>query len=403
MEVWHTVKNGEKFGAVVEQSHLDWSKVMARKDDLIGKFVGGKPGYLEKMGVDYVAGEAKFVPEDTVRVGDDEYTADRFLIGVGSKPNMPSIPGIEFAGTNRDLLQLKKLPKSMVLIGGGVISLEFANIYNTAGVDVTILHRGDVLLRTQDHESSKVIEDILVQDGITVLKNAEMKEIQKTNGTYRVHYQQDGQEKDIHTDLVVMNVGRNPDVNNLGLDQAGVEYGYDGIEVNDYLQTKNERIYAGGDCIGGLMLTPIAAVEAKVAMRNAFQGNHETVDYSLVPLVVFTSPPVASVGKTEQELQKDNIDYRKVDLPMTHNGTTILLGEVKGYAKILYAADSGQILGFHMVGIHADDIVHQLAIAMKAKFTVQQFGDVIQVHPTVSEAIIELSREAAKDFRQQKS
>lgn len=150
------------------------------------------------------------------------------------------------------------------------------------------------------------------------------------------------------------------------------------------------------------MLTPKAAYDGKVAVRNAFLGNKEKVDYTLVPHAIFTSPPVASIGMTEDEARKKGVAFGTTKVPFTHNGTTILLGEEKGYAKILYEKQTGRLIGFHMVGVHADDIVHELAIAMRANMTIHELADVIQVHPTVSEAMIELAMEGAKHLLDQK-
>lgn len=402
IDVWNTINRGEEFGASVQNAKLDWPQVMARKDELIGKFVGGKKPYLKKMGVDYIEGEARFTSPETIQVGDQEYAAERFLIGTGSVPRLPAIEGIEWAKTNRDLLNLNPLPKSMVLVGGGVISLEFAHIYNSVGVDVTILQRGDVLLRTQDRETSDIIQAISEEKGIRVETGVNVQSIAKESEHYVVHYQQGDHTEQIVTHFVAMNVGRVPNVSGLDLEKANVEYDEKGISVNAYLQTSNERIYAGGDCIGGLMLTPKAAYDGKVAVRNAFLGNKEKVDYTLVPHAIFTSPPVASIGMTEDEARKKGVAFGTTKVPFTHNGTTILLGEEKGYAKILYEKQTGRLIGFHMVGVHADDIVHELAIAMRANMTIHELADVIQVHPTVSEAMIELAMEGAKHLLDQK-
>lgn len=400
MEVWRTIQEAQEFGADTSDVTYDWSKVMGRKDHFIGKFVGGKPAYLDKMGVDYEQGEAQFVSEDTIQVGERTFSADRFLIGSGSSPRMPDIEGIEYAQTNREVLQFKTLPASIILVGGGVISLEFAHVLNTAGVEVTILHRSSVLLRTQDIQSSDAIEEITSKRGIHLVKEAHIQSIKKDNSTYVVHYKLGDKMLDVQADLVVMNIGRVPNVHGLQLERANVQYDVAlGIVVNDYLQTTNERIYAGGDCIGGKMLTPTAAYDGKLAMKNAYQGNIERRDYDLIPHAIFTSPPVASIGLSEQQAQVEEIAYEKVELPFTHSGTAILLGETEGYAKLLYRKDNGRIIGFHMVGLHADELVHQMAIAMRLNCTIEQLGNVIQVHPTMSEAIIELGMQGALDFK----
>lgn len=399
MQVWDTVNEAAHFGIHINNKQLNWQEVMSRKNKLIDKFVGGKEPYLKKQGVDLAYGTARFVSPDSIDVAGKTYTADRFLIGTGSKPNVPPIEGIEHAKTNRDVLYLDKLPKSMVFIGGGVISLEFAHVFNSAGVDVTILQRSDVLLSTQDTEVSNEIENISMEKGITIIKNIDIEKIEKQSNDYVVQTKKNhsGNEQ-FKAEMVIVAAGRVPDVEELNLQSANINYSNRGIEVNELLQTNNERVYAAGDCIGGLMLTPVAAYEAKLAIRNACKkGNSEKVDYDVIPHAVFTSPPVSSVGLTEEKAKANGVDYQVCKVPFAHSGTALLLGEDKGFMKLIHEKHSGKILGFHCVGIHADELVHEIAIAMRAGFRVQDLAEVVQVHPTISETLIELAMQAAKD------
>jgi pyruvate/2-oxoglutarate dehydrogenase complex dihydrolipoamide dehydrogenase (E3) component len=402
MEVWNTIQRAEEFGVSVTNATLDWQKVIERKSKIIGNFVGGKGPYLEKLGVDLIMGTAQFTSPTTIRVGEEEYTADKFLIGAGSKPNILPIEGVEHVTTSKQLFELKELPTSLAIIGGGVISLEFAHIFASAGVKVTILQRGKVLLNSQDEESSNVIEEISEKRGIQVLTGTTANGITKDNDDFIVEYNQDGQPAKLTTKMVLMATGRTPDLDDLGLEKAGIEYTKKGIKVNEHLQTSVEHIYSAGDSIGGLMLTPVAAIEAKVAMRNAYRDVQQEVDYKLVPFVIFTLPPVASVGLTEKQATEQGIEYHVNKLPFSHSGTAILLGEEEGYAKILSETASGKIIGAHMVGIHADELIHEMAIAMKGNLTVHDMAEVIQVHPTISEALIELAMQGSGELKTKK-
>jgi pyruvate/2-oxoglutarate dehydrogenase complex dihydrolipoamide dehydrogenase (E3) component len=392
MEVWNTIQRAGQFGAIVSDPKLDWQKVIERKDNIIGKFQNTKEPALKKLGVDLVKGSAKFTSPDTVRVGEQEYTAERFLIGTGSRPSLPPIEGIEYAMTSRELFDLKELPKSLVIIGGGYIGLEFSHIFGTAGVKVTILQRGDSLLRVEDKESSQVIQEITEKRGTNIKTRADVKRIEKSNDGFIVHYNAGDHPEEVHGEVVLISSGRTPNTDDLGLEAAGVEYSKRGIQVNEYLQTTAERIYAAGDCIGGLMLTPVATYEAKIAIRNALKGNHKEPDYTGIPHVVFTLPPVASVGLTEEAAAAKGIDYQVNRVSFSHNGIAILLGEEEGYAKILSEKPSGRIVGAHIVGVHADDLIHEIAIAIKGKMTLQDLSEVIHVHPTMSEALIMLAQ-----------
>jgi dihydrolipoamide dehydrogenase len=391
MEVWNTVKRAEEFGVSTTNAKLDWSKVIERKDQIIGHYRSGKEPSLKKLGVDLVIGEAVFTSPETVRVGNKEYTADRFLIGVGSKSTVPPIKGVEHTISSTEMLDLKELPKSLIVIGGGYIGLEFAHIFDNAGVDVTILQRGNPLLKVADRESAQIIQKITEKRGIHVITDADVKQIEKGDNLCTVHFNVGDHPKEISGETVLLSTGRTPNLDGLGLEAAGIKYSKRGIEVNEYLQTTAERIYAAGDCIGGLMLTPVATYEAKVAMRNAFKGNRHKVDYDVVPYSVFTLPPVASVGLTEEAAKEKGIDYWVNRASFNHNGTAVILGEEEGYAKILSEKKSGRIIGAHIVGAHADDLIHEIAIAMKAKLTLQDLSEVIHVHPTMSEALIILA------------
>jgi dihydrolipoamide dehydrogenase len=399
IEVWNTIKRAEEFGASTMNAALHWEKVIERKDQIIGKFLSGKEPYLKKMGVDLIMGEAKFTSPDTIRVGDKEYTAERILIGTGSIPLIPPIEGMEHAKTSKDMFNLKQLPKSMIIIGGGYIGVEFAHIFANAGVKVTILQRGDRLLNTEDRETSEVIQEISVKRGINVQIKADVKRIEKIENGLSVHFNRGNNQERVSADIVLVATGIKPDLEDLGLEAAGVKYSNREIQVNEYLQTTAERIYAAGDSIGGITITPVATYEAKVAIRNAFRGNHQKVDYTVVPHAVFTQPPVASVGLTEEAAKEKGIDYDAHRVPFSHSGTAIILGEEEGFAKILTEKESGRIIGAHMVGAHADEMIHEMAIAMKGKFTLRDLSEVINVHPTMSEALILLAVASTKKQR----
>ncbi|WP_042684715.1 dihydrolipoyl dehydrogenase family protein [Caldalkalibacillus thermarum] len=401
MEVWETVKKADVFGVEVKQQRLNWHKVLHRKDHWIDKFVGGKEPFLEKQGVDLVYGEAKFVDVHTLQVDGKTYTADRILIGAGSKPVMPPIEGIEHAKTNRELLTLPELPETIVMIGGGVIGLEFSHIYHAAGVKVTILQRGSVLLKGQDRDSSEEIRKISEKKGIDVITNTNVRQIREKNGQYVVHFEAGGKQHTIEADLVVIAAGRKPDIEGLDLNKGGIDYDGNGIKVNEYLQTSNERVYAAGDCIGGMMLTPVASYEARLAILNAFKGNKTKVDYAIIPHTVFTMPQVATVGLTEDQARAKGIDVVSYKTPFKHNGTAILLGETDGFIKLVIERGSGKILGGHIVGIEAGELIHEIAIAMRVNMNIYDLANVVQVHPTLSEGLILMAQQAVRELATQ--
>jgi glutathione reductase (NADPH) len=393
MSIWNSIKSAADFGITVGTPVLDWSKVMERKNRLIGGFVGNKGPYLEKMGVELVMGQARFISPDKLQIGEETYTAGRFLIGTGSESVLPSIEGVEHGITSKELLFMDKLPQSMVVIGGGIIAMEFAHILASAGTKVTLIQRGDRVLKSEDRDTSKVIQEISKKLGIDILLHSDLKKIELDENNQRiVHIAQPNGDTTVTSEVVLIATGRKPAVEGLDLNNAGIEYSSKGIIVNEFLQTANQKVYAAGDSIGGYMFTPIAALQAKVAVRNALKGNKENPNYKNMTKAIFTLPPVGSVGLTEEEVKESGIDYAVGTLPYTHSGTAILLGETEGQFKVIIDKNTQQIIGAHFVGQDADELIHMITLAIKGKLTIQDFVDTIPVHPTLAESLIEFIR-----------
>ncbi|MEW9668975.1 NAD(P)/FAD-dependent oxidoreductase [Ammoniphilus sp. 3BR4] len=392
MSIWNAVKRASEFGIFLSEHTLNWSHVVKRKNEIIGKFVGGKGPYLEKMGVDLVMGEAKFVSPQEIQVGNERYQAERFLIGVGSESVIPPIEGAEYGITSKELLFMEELPKSMVVVGGGIIGMEFGHVFASAGTKVTLLQRSNRVLTTEDVGSSQVIQEISRKMGMNIQLNCQVKKITAEGQQKSVHISSPEGDRIVEADVVLLATGRKPALEGLNLQAAGIEYTARGIQVNDYLQTTAERIYAAGDSIGGYMFTPIAAQQAKIAVRNALKGNHQKPDYTHMTRAIFTSPPIGSVGLTEEEAVKKGMNIAVGKLPYAHSGTAILLGETEGHFKVIVEKSTRQIVGAHFVGQDADELIHLITVAMKGKLTIDDFVDVIPVHPTLAESLIEAIR-----------
>lgn len=386
------MKKAADFGILVQSPELNWSQVVQRKNNIIGKFVGGKGPYLEKMGVDLVMGEAQFISPQAVRVGNDVYEAGRFLIGVGSESVLPPFEGIEHGITSKEVLFMESLPKSMVVIGGGIIGMEFAHVFASAGSKITLLQRGDRVLKSEDPDSSRVIEEISRNMGMDIRLHCDVLKIEKSGKKKVVHAKGPDGEFQLEAEVVLVATGRKPSIEGLNLQAAGVEFSKQGIQVNEFLQTTSERIYAAGDAIGGYMFTPIAAHQAKAAVRNALMGNHVQPDYRHMTRAIFTLPPIGSVGLTEEEARKEGLDVAIGMLPYAHSGTAILLGETEGHMKIIIDKRTKQIVGAHFIGADADELIHLVTVAMKGKLTIDDFIEIIPVHPTLAESLIESVR-----------
>lgn len=337
-------------------------------------------------------GEAKFVSSNEIEVGGERYQAGRFLIGVGSESVIPPLEGAEHGITSKELLFMEELPKSMVIVGGGIIGMEFGHVFASAGTRVTVLQRANRVLTSEDPESSHVIQEVSRKMGMEILLNCTVNKITAEGTRKSVHVSAPEGDRTVEAEVVLLATGRKPAVKGLNLEAAGVEYTDRGIQVNDYLQTTAETIYAAGDSIGGYMFTPIAAHQAKIAVRNALKGNHQKPDYQYMTRAIFTLPPVGSVGLSEEEARKKGLDIAVGKLPYAHSGTAILLGETEGHFKVIVDRGTRQIVGASFVGQDADELIHLITVAMKGKLTIDDFVEIIPVHPTLAESLIESIR-----------
>jgi dihydrolipoamide dehydrogenase len=399
-EVWNWVHHLSQFGVDVSDPKLLWNKVIDRKDRLIKGLEGDKEAALKERGIDLIKGQAVFTSPNAVQVGDQTIEAGKFVLALGSKTARPPIEGLEHTITSTEALDFRELPKNMVIIGGGVIAMEFAHIFSSAGVKVTMIEMGDRLLSSEDEDSSKVIQEITEQRGIMVQLNSKVNRVLKDGETYTVEVTGPQGDQKLSGDCVMLAAGRVPNVEGAGLDKIGVNVEKSGIDVNEYLQTTVEHIYAGGDGIGGYMLTPVASYEGRVATRNALKGNHEKVDYSLVTRTTFTHPAVASIGPTETEAEEQGIPYNVSRLDFKDVGPAVILGETDGFVKILSEKESGHIIAAHIVGPHADDLIHEIAIAMKGKLTIKDLTEIISIHPSLSEAVVGAAITGLKGHRE---
>ncbi|TFB21452.1 NAD(P)/FAD-dependent oxidoreductase [Filobacillus milosensis] len=288
----------------------------------------------------------------------------------------------------------------MAIIGGGVIAMEFSHVFASAGVDLTVIEMGDRLLANEDLDSSKSIGEISKELGIEVLLNSKVKKVTKGENGKTVEVETPEGNKTIQVDEVLLAAGRVPNVGGLELEQIGVKVEKTGIQVNEYLQTTVEHIYAGGDGIGGYMLTPVASYEGRIAAKNAIENNIEKVDYSLVTRTTFTHPPVASIGLTEQEAIEKGMEINSNRLDFADVGPAVVLGETRGFVKLISDKKSKHLIGAHIVGPRAEELIHEIAIAMKGKLTITDLSEIISIHPSISEAVIGTAISADKGYQE---
>lgn len=384
-EFGHVFEDAAGYGWSVE-ARFDWPTLVARKDQEIERLSGIYQGLLAKHGVQVVHGRARLADRHTVVVGDDRWRAGTILVATGGYPHKPDVPGAEHAITSNEIFHLEALPTNVTVVGGGYIGLEFAGILQGLGCEVALVHHRAEVLRGFDDDVRHFVTENLRAQGVEMLFDTEVSEIRPLEDG-RYHFQcRDGSHHE--TDLVMFATGRLPKTANLGLEKAGVVLGKRGaVVVDETSRSSVENIYAVGDCTDRLQLTPVAIREGQAFADDVFGDLEVSCEHELVPTAIFSQPPVATVGLTEKEaraLGRVQI-YRSTFRPLFH---TLSGREQKVMMKLVVDAESQRVLGVHMVGRDAPEIIQALAVAVRMKATKSDFDRTLAVHPTTAEELV---------------
>lgn len=411
-EVLDGLREAEAFGVTGLSYGFDFKAVASRKNAVVEQLRGGVEGLLGHKNITLVRGKASFKDAHTVTVipcfssvipsdaeeSLQEYTADYIIIATGSVSASLPIPGADLPGilTSREILDIEEVPQRLCVIGGGVIGLEFASIFRSFGSEVTVVEYCKDILPRFDTDLAKRLKQSLGKRGIEINTQAQVTSITENSGVYTVTFTRKGKEETIVADKVLMAVGRKANVASLNLTDAGIEFTPRGIVVNDVMQTNVPHIYAVGDINGKMMLAHAATFQGIVALDH-IMGVENNVDLSVMPAAVFTSPEAASVGKTEDECKEAGIPVRCLKSFFRANGKAVTMGETDGFCKIVVAAEPkegaespyepGRVLGCHLYGPHASDIVQEACSMITRKATLKEFQDVIHTHPTLTEVL----------------
>lgn len=345
------------------------NSLQERKREVISQLQAGIESLLRNKLITLVKGHAHFISNDTVAVGDTQYTADHIIIATGSESTILPIKGSERCLTSKEMLELREIPKSLCVIGGGVIGLEFANIFNKLGSEVSILEYCPQILPHFDTDLCKRVKQHLTKQGINIQVGYKVEDIDA-----------------IEAETVLMSVGRHPNVDGLGLENTSVEYSKRGITVDDNMQTSVPSIYAIGDVNTRMMLAHVATFQGRHAL-NHIEGKTDNIRFDIVPSAVFITPEVATVGLTEEDCKERGIKIKAHKSFFRANGKAVSMGETDGYFKLLSDEESGRILGAHMFGAHSSDIIHEIAALMNMQATVSDLHDMIHAHPTLAEVV----------------
>lgn len=368
---------------------IDWKALMAYKNEFVARMPKGVEKGYEKSGVDMYHGSASFESENTIKIGEELLEAEKIMICTGARPVTLNIPGGDFPIDSTGFLDLAELPKHITFIGGGYISMEFAHLAARAGSKVSIFHRGKLPLENFEEDIVKHLVKATEELGVDLHLEFDVKAIEKNDNGYAVSAQSNGIEKKINTDLVVNAAGRVPELDGLHLEKAKINYNKKGIEINEFLQSvSNPRIYAAGDSAAseGLNLTPVAVMEGHAVAANILKGNSKRPDYTEMPSAVFTLPTLAAVGMTEKQARASGVDF-KVKSGSASGWYNAKRINESTYAYKVISDKEGNILGSHIIGPHAEEMINLFAMAIKAKLKVVDIRNMVYSYPSMGSDI----------------
>ena len=385
------MKGASKYGILEgEQAGFDLGKIISRKDKVVKKLTGGVKMKLTSSGVEIVEGVATLLGEksDKIRIScnEVEYVVKYVLVCTGSDTIIPPIKGLADVAywTSKEALEIKELPKSLVIIGGGVIGIEFASFFNSMGVKVTVIEMMPEILGAMDKETSAMLRKEYAKKGIDFHLNTKVTEVSPEGVTI----EKDSKTSIINADRILLSVGRKANADKVGLSNLSVEILRNGVRVNEYMQTSHPRVYACGDITGYSMLAHTAIRESDVAV-NHILGIDDPMSYKAIPGVVYTNPEIAGIGKTEEELKTAGTYYQVLKLPMAYSGRFVAENELGNGLCKLIIDEEAKIIGCHMLGNPASELITIAGMAIEQELTVDDFRKVVFPHPTVSEIIHE--------------
>ncbi|GAB6189887.1 dihydrolipoyl dehydrogenase [Marinitoga arctica] len=391
-ETFSRIKELEYMGIKINLDNFDYEKVFEKSRKAAETLSKGVQFLLKKNNIDLIQGFGELISMNEIKVNEKVYTAKNILLATGSRPK--SIPGFEIDEdrilSSNGALMLKKLPKSIAIIGSGVIGVEFGYIMNSFGVEVHIIEILDRILPTEDLEIAQHLAKIYKKRGIKIYTSTKSKIIEKTDNSLKIELN----EKDIiEVEKILVAIGRTPNTENIGLEKVGIELEKGFIKVGDYYKTTVDNIYAIGDIVKTPQLAHVASKEGEIVVEHiAGHATEKFVDIYKIPSAIYSEPQIASFGYTEEKLKEKNINYNKFSFPYRGVGKSVAIEKSDGFIKILTDKKTNEILGAHLIGAEATELIHEVLLAKNSELLPEDISKMIHAHPTLSEGIMEAFR-----------
>jgi len=402
-EVLQLIREADELGLRVSSVEPDFPAIMARRKLLVKGFQDYRvEGIHNAPNVALITGTARFLDSGAIEVEGARYEADRFIIATGSAPTIPDVPGLREAGfiTSDEALELSELPRSMVVLGGGVVALELGQFYARLGTKVTMLVRSGHILSQEDEDVQAGLEACLREEGMEILPYATPSRVEVANGKKILYAKIGESEMPLEVDEIFVAMGRRPNLEGLNLPAAGVVTERGLIPVDAHMRTSNSTIYAAGDCVGDYNLVHVAIYQAEIAAGHilAGEGGAREADYRIVPYAIFTDPNFARVGISEREAESRGIAVVTGKYEFAELGKAECMGKsaMKGFVKLLACPDTGEILGAQILGPEGADLIHELIVAMEFRCTAERLMAIPHLHPTLAEIITYPAEEIAE-------
>ena len=388
-EVRHLAESANWWGMKPAEVPFDWSAVMARKDGLIKEFAGYRAQQLSGGKFEFIRASASFIDPHTVLLSNGrKLSANHFVLSTGSVVSMPPLPQLAAVGflTSDDALALKKLPKSLIILGGGAVAIEFAQLFARFGVEVTLIQRGGQILREFDADAATVVENVFRREGIQVFTETRLIDAFRDGRRKTITFLHRGEKVEVKAEEILFALGRSPNTASLALDKAGVKTEQGRIVTNDRMQTSVPHIFAAGDCTGPYEIVHIAIQQGEIAAQNITKPvQPRRIDYRLLISIVFTEPQVATVGLTEKEAAARGISFLGASYPFNDHGKSMIMEAKDGFVKLLADPKTGEILGGACVGPAGGELIHEIVLAMARRMTVHELAATPHYHPTLAE------------------